>query len=153
MKIPIYMLGLALLTLFAHGRESTLPEPSEPPYEVGARPLESGHIIERKGAPDLNFRIVENRMRLYWLDEDGLVMEPEVPTVIIRFDRTRLPARVRDFHQLKRLSDDAALGSPYILVPPHYYFVTLVLSPTGSEDTESYRFRYTPAMDAVSSTD
>ena len=72
------MLGLALLTLFAHGRESTLPEPSEPPYEVGARPLESGHIIERKGAPDLNFRIVENRMRLYWLDEDGLVMEPEV---------------------------------------------------------------------------
>lgn len=126
-----------------------MPAPSEPPYEVGALPLESGYTIKREGAPDLNFRIVENQMRLYWLDAQGLIMEPEVLTVIVRSDKRRLPSRVRDYHQLERLHDDTALGSPYILVPPHYYYVTVVISPADSDDVESYRFRYTPALDAV----
>jgi len=47
--------GLALTLSAEEG--VLLPEPTEPPFEVGALPLESGYTIERKDAADLNFRI------------------------------------------------------------------------------------------------
>jgi hypothetical protein len=128
-----------------------LPEPSEPPFDVGDLPLESGYTVERQGAPDLNFRIVNNRMRLYWIDEDGLIMEPEVPAVSLRFDERSIRETVRSFHRLKRLADDTGLGSPYLLVVPHRYYVTLLIKSPDSEEVESYRFRYLPSMDAVAS--
>ena len=135
--------------LFAQ-QESPVPlEPSEPPFEVGDLPLESGYMIERKGQPDLNFRIVNNKMRLYWLDEEGLIMEPEVSAVSLRFDKRRLPATTRYFHRLKRLSEDTGLGSPYILPVPHRYFVTIIIAVPDSDEVKSYRFRYLPAMDEV----
>lgn len=139
------MLCLGFAPLLFAQQEEALPEPSEPPYEVGALPLKSGYTIERENAPDLNFRIVENKMRLYWLDKEGLIMEPEITSATIRFDDSgRL-----DYHRLKGLSDDAALGSPYILVKPHRYYVTLVIGPPELDEVESYRFRYRPTMDKV----
>ncbi|MGB0743870.1 MAG: hypothetical protein ACPGSB_05025 [Opitutales bacterium] len=150
MKIIIHFLCLVFVTaLIAEESEKTLPEPSEPPFEVGALPLESGYTIEREGAPDINFRIVENRMRVYWIDDEGLIMEPDVDAVTIRFDQRNLPSTTRDYHRLKRMSDDTALGSEYILIVPHRYFITLVVKPEGAEEAESYRFRYVPSMDEV----
>jgi hypothetical protein len=139
--------GLALTLSAEEG--VLLPEPTEPPFEVGALPLESGYTIERKDAADLNFRIIENKMRLYWIDEDGLIMEPAVDAVTIRFDRRGLRQTTRDYHRLKRLSDDTALGSPYFLIVPHRYYVTLVIKPEGAKEVESYRFRYLPSMSEV----
>jgi predicted amidohydrolase len=146
--ICMFFLGWAL-TLFAQEDLIVLPEPSEPPFKVGDLPLESGYTIERKEAPDLNFRIVNNRMRLYWIDDNGLIMEPEVSAVSLRFDERSIRDTVRSFHRLKRLPDDTALGSPYILVVPHRYYVTLLITPPGSEEVQSYRFRYLPDMDEV----
>lgn len=124
----------------------SLPEPSKPPYQVGALPLESGYTIEREGQPDINLRFVDNRMRLYWLDEDGLVVAPEVERATVRLTRV---LRGRDFHSLSRLADEAALGVGYPMPPPHRYRGTLVLSGGDSEAIESYTFRYTPDMHAV----
>lgn len=146
--ICIFCLG-AVASLFAQEAPTDLPEPTEPPFEVGALPLESGYMIERKGAPDLNFRIVENRMRLYWIDDDGLIMEPEVNEVSVRFDQNSIRETTRAFHRLQRLPDDTALGSPYFLPVPHRFFVTILLRSPGSDELLSYRFRYTPEMDAV----
>lgn len=156
MKVFICILWLGLVpSLFAQKtvitQEEALPEPSEPPFKVGELPLESGYLIKREDEPDLNFRIVDNKMRLYWIDDDGLIMEPDVSAVTIRFDENTLRNRTRDYHRLKRLSDDVALGSPYILIPPHLYYVTLVINPPGSDEVKSYRFRYQPTMDKVSS--
>lgn len=147
-RISIFFLGLVSF-LCAQEEPSVLPEPSEPPFKVGDLPLESGYIIERKGAPDLNFRIVENQMRLYWIDDDGLIMEPEVPAVSVRFDERDLRETTRSFHRLQRLSGDTALGSPYILPVPHRYFITVLLRSPNSDELLSYRFRYTPEMDEV----
>jgi hypothetical protein len=149
MKVFICMFCLGFTPLLFAELEDALPEPSEPPYEVGALPFESGYTIERADAPDLNFRIVDDRMRLYWLDDNGLIIEPKVSAVTIRFDRSAVSRATRDYHRLKRLSDDTALGSPYILVAPHLYYITLVISPPDSDEVESYRFRYMPAMDVV----
>lgn len=144
----VLLLGFAS-SLFAQGEPTVLPEPKEPPFKVGDLPIESGYTIERKDAPDLNFRIVENRMRLYWIDDEGLIMEPEVSEVSLRFDERGLSETTRAFHRLQRLSGDTALGSPYILPVPHRYFVTILLRSPESDELLSYRFRYTPEMDEV----
>lgn len=149
MKVIIHLLCLCLAPALYAKEEVALPEPSEPPFEVGALPLDSGYTIRREDAPDLNFRIVNNKMRLYWIDDAGLVMEPEVLAVTVRFDRNTIRDKTRDYHRLKRLPDDTALGSPYFLLSPHRYYATLVIKPKGSDEVESYRFRYTPSMDAV----
>jgi|GEM_PF-3334515 hypothetical protein len=151
MKAFILALSLCAAPLLCAQKEQALPEPSAPPFEVGALPLHSGYTVEREDAPDLNFRFVDNLMRLYWLDDEGLIMEPEVSGVTIRFDQNMIRSRTRDYHRLKPLSGDTALGSPYILVPPHLYYVTLVISPPDSDEVESYHFRYMSDMDAVAS--
>lgn len=144
----ILLLGLAS-SLFAQEETAVLPEPKEPPFKVEDLPVESGYTIERKDAPDLNFRIVENRIRLYWIDDEGLIMEPEVSEVSVRFDERGLRETTRAFHRLKRLSGDTALGSPYMLPVPHRYFITILLRSPESDELLSYRFRYTPEMDEV----
>lgn len=152
MKAIIYTLFLlSVAALWGQEEPVALPEPSEPPFKVGDLPLQSGYTIERGDAPDLNFRIVNKRMRLYWIDDDGLIMEPEVPEVSLRFDQRSIRETTRSYFRLKRLSDDTALGSPYILPVPHRYYVTLLIKPANSEELLSYRFRYLPAMDEVAS--
>lgn len=141
---------LFLLVPFLYAEEvEELPEPSEPPFQVGDLPLESGYIIQREDAPDINFRIVNNRMHLYWIDDDGLIMEPEVSAATVRFDPSFIRETTREYHRLKRLPDDTALGSPYILVVPHRYYITVIFTPEGAEEPESYRFRYNPVMTEV----
>jgi len=147
MKLKLLICSL-LLSTFAFAEEAEKPEPSEPPFEVGAMPMESGYTIKREGAPDLNFRIVESNMRLYWIDEEGLIMEPEVTTATIRFEQNTL-RETRFLHQLNRLPDDAGLGSPYLLRLPHLYIMTLVIEDPKTGEIESHRFRYTPDMDEV----
>lgn len=149
MCLPGLFVCLGLAQTLSAEDKAILPEPSEPPFQVGDLPLDSGYTIERDDAADLNFRIVANKMRLYWIDEDGLIVEPEVDAVTIRFDRRGLPRTTREYHRLKRLSDDTGLGSPYFLVVPHRYYVTLVIKPKGAEEVESHRFRYLPSMSEV----
>jgi len=88
-------------------------------------------------------------MRLYWLDEEGLVMEPEVPAVSLRFDERSIRDTVRSFHRLKPVPGDTALGTSYNLSVPHRYYITLLIKPSDSDELESHRFRYLPAMDEV----
>jgi hypothetical protein len=123
-----------------------LPEPSLPPYSVGALPLESGLMIERPERPDLNLRFVENKMRVYWIDEDGLVAEPDASLVTVRFYRV---TRGRDYHRLARLGDEAGFGTSYIVPKPHIYSGALTLNSDDREEPEVHAFRYTAEMDAV----
>lgn len=147
--LPGLFVCLGLAQTLSAEDEVILPEPSEPPYEVGDLPLDMGYTIEREEVADLNFRIVANKMRLYWIDEHGLIVEPEVDAVTIRFDGRGLRETTREYHRLKRLPDDTGLGSPYFLIVPHRYYVTLVIKPKGAEEVQSYRFRYLPSMNEV----
>ena len=145
MKQLILALFLSFpLALWADDAEA--PDPTEPPFEVGALPMASGYTIERADAPDLNFRIVDNKIRLYWIDDDGLIAEPELDAAVIRFSGS---VRGRSFHRLSAVEGDAGLGSPYNLLKPHLYNVLLVVESLAGADPLTYRFRYTPSMDAV----
>lgn len=126
--------------------ETEPPTPSLPPYSVGALPLESGLTINRSDRPDLNLRFVDNKMRVYWIDEDGFVTEPDANEVTIRFNRV---SRGRDYHRLSRLDAEAGFGTTYIVPPPHLYNGVLVLNSSDREEPEVHAFRYTADMDAV----
>lgn len=103
-------------------------------------------MIERPGQHDLNLRFVENKMRVYWIDEDGLIAEPDANVVTIRFHRV---LRGRDYHRLTRLDGEAGFGTSYIVPKPHIYNGALTLNSDDREEPEVHAFRYTADMDAV----
>jgi hypothetical protein len=143
MKHLFFAIFLTLpLFLSAQGAESA-PEPSEPPFEVGALPVAGGYIIERDGLHNLNFRIVDGKIRLYWIDDDGLIAEPDVDMAVVRFTGS---VRGRSYHQLKPVAGGVGLGSPLPLLKPYLYNVLVVVRAPGEEDPSTFRFRFTPAM-------
>jgi hypothetical protein len=126
--------------------EKVIPtEISEPPYEVGNLVTEQGYYIERdEDQTSINVRIVGNKLRLYWIDADGLIAEPEASVATVRLTGS---VRGRPYHRLNRLSDDAGLGAPGFLPPPHLFNVILVIENPESDDPVTHTFRYVPAFD------
>ncbi|CAA6692934.1 MULTISPECIES: hypothetical protein [unclassified Lentimonas] len=119
-------------------------EISEPPYEVGELPSTQGYYIERDDQTAINFRIVGNRMRVYWIDENGLIAEPESTGGSVRL---KGQPKIRDFFGLSPVSGDAGLGSAGIVKPPHLFTVYLSLEQADSKELVTHSFRYTIAMD------
>ncbi|MGZ0656392.1 hypothetical protein ACWPKS_12370 [Coraliomargarita sp. W4R72] len=143
---PLLALLLAL-PLSAQNEVVAIPtEVSEAPYELGNLVTEQGYYIERgEGEPRINLRIVDNRLRLYWIDENGLIAEPESQAATVRFTGS---VRGRPYHRLDILPSGVGLGSPGIVVPPHLYNVILVFPAVEGGEPVSHSFRYLPAMDA-----
>jgi hypothetical protein len=144
--ILIFALAWAPFLSAAESEEETPPVPSLPPYEVGALPLASGLIIERSGQPDLNLRFVGGKLHLYWIDEDGLVTEPEATEVAVRFT---IKLRGADYHRFVRLGNEAGFGTPHVVPKPHIYTGLLIIKTDPNEEPEVHNFRYTLEMDAV----
>ena len=78
------MVFACLLSLYAEESasedpviEEALPEVSEPPYLIGDRANIQGSYIPLEEGISLNFRILNNRMYLYWVDKDDLIVEPQ----------------------------------------------------------------------------
>ena len=69
----------------------------------------AGHTIDLAEGMQLNFRMVGTQLRLYWLDADGLVVEPQSSAATIRF---RKSIRGKKLFPLKPVSGDVALGHP-----------------------------------------
>jgi hypothetical protein len=119
---------------------------SEPPYQVGQLVTQQGHYISRgEDLPRINFRIVNNKMRVYWIDADGLIAEPDASGGSIRFTSN---VNTRTFHGLVRLSGEAGLGSLGIVPPPHTFNLVLTLKniDTSKDEFSIYPFRYIYTM-------
>lgn len=148
MKSPsISLLALLVaLPLFAQTEEVVIPtEVSQPPYEIGNLVTEQGYYIERgEEESRINFRIVENKLRLYWIDKNGLIADPEAQAATVRFSGS---VRGQAYHRLDILPEGSGLGSSRIVVPPHLYNVILVFPAVEGEEPVSHNFRYTPSMD------
>ncbi len=156
MKYLHLSLAVCLFTLFsslsgqvsagAAVEDLVIPtEVSEPPYEIGDLVMEQGYYIQR-GEDDarINFRIVENKLRLYWIDANGLIAEPEFQSATVRFVGS---VRGRAYHRLELLPEGSGLGAPGIMVPPHLYNVILVFPAGEGEEPITHSFRYTPLLD------
>lgn len=151
--LPLFAL-LAYLPFSMQAEESSLAtseepviptEVSEAPYEIGDLVTEQGYYIDgAEGEARVNFRIVDNKLRVYWIDENGLIAEPAYTAATVRFTGS---VRGRSYHRLNLLPSSAGLGAPGVIVPPHLYNVFLVFPGTEGGEPVSHNFRYTPAMD------
>lgn len=126
--------------------EKVIPtEVSQPPYKVGDLVTIQGYYIERPDLPSVNFRIVGNKLRVYWIDEDGLIAEPEASIGTVRFTTSTI-SRGRPFYELTVLPGGAGLGAGDNIQPPHIFNVILGLGDPEAADAEVYTFRFNAAM-------
>ena len=163
MKIRLLALGLALFavsvplgaeevapTAVIDGEEVVIPEVSEAPYAVGDHANFQGHYIPLEEGISLNFRLVNNKVRVYWVDADGLIVEPQSKQGSLRF---RGSVRGASYHGLVPMTDQAGLASASGLVlTPHIFNVILNLEPLEGEGLNNYTFRYLPTMDPIRET-
>lgn len=121
--------------------EKELPEYSHPPFSVGDRAIIQGHYIPVDDAISINFRILNNRMFVYWVDQDDLIVEPQASSGNVRF---LAGVRGRNFFAMEPLPGEAGLGSvggP--ILNPHNFTVILSLEKAGSGEWKTYpTFRY-----------
>ena len=121
--------------------EKELPEYSNPPFSVGDRAIIQGHYIPVDDDISINFRILNNRMFVYWVDKDDLIVEPQSSSGNVRF---LAGVRGRNFFAMEPLPGEAGLGSvggP--VLEPHNFTVILSLKKADSEEWKTYpTFRY-----------
>ena len=126
----------------AEVEEKELPEYSYPPYSVGDRAIIQGHYIPLVEDISLNFRILNNRMYVYWVDVDDLIVEPQALSGNIRF---LAGVRGKNYYAMEPLSGEAGLGSvggP--VLKPHNFTIILSLKEEGDEEFKTYpTFRHT----------
>ncbi|MFU8847843.1 MAG: hypothetical protein ACNA77_03900 [Opitutales bacterium] len=144
--------GVLILTTWTHAQDGParadaaiaveIPtEVSDPPYAVGDLVMEQGYYLDRgEEETRINLRFEGNRIRLYWIDENGLIAEPEAEEAVVRFIGS---VRGRRLHQLTPLAKGAGLGSPTIMPPPHIYNMVLHIPASGKRSEISHSFRYT----------
>lgn len=126
--------------------EKIIPtEISEPPYQVGQLVTKQGYYISRgEDLPSINFRVVNNKMRVYWIDSDGLIAEPDASGGSVRFTSD---VNSRTFHGLVKLSGEAGLGSLGLVPPPHTFNLVLTLrNIDGPDEFSIYPFRFIYSM-------
>lgn len=130
----------------AEGEAPEIPtEVSEPPYAVGDLVVEQGYYIDRgEGMSRINLRFEGNKFRLYWIDENGLIAEPEASEAFVRLVGS---VRGRSYHKLSPLTEGGGLGAPGIMVPPHTYSLILHIPETSDRAEMTQNFRYSPSMD------
>ncbi|MCC5806034.1 MAG: hypothetical protein JJU00_06860 [Opitutales bacterium] len=83
----------------------------------------------------MNLRIVDNRFRAYFVDEERLVVEPPYIRIVLFTEEMRRVDR-RDRLVLVPASGDPYATNPRIIPPPHDFWVRTVL--VKSEDDEEH---------------
>jgi hypothetical protein len=152
--IPVACFALGALSLPiaaeqlvpAEVEEKVIPtEISEPPYQVGQLPSQQGYYIERPGQSSINFRIVANKIRIYWIDADGLIAPPESSAGNVRLNGK---PKIRSYFNLQPISAAAGLGAKGIVRPPHIFNTVLYLNQAEGGGGELHTFRYLMSMGA-----
>lgn len=154
MKICYYLFASLLLLNLAsslQAQEATdvaAKEISEPPYVVGDLANEAGYYLDLEAGERMNFRMVGTKIRVYWIDAEGLVMEPKGSSGNVRFNKTQSG---RKFYQLAPIAGEAGLGSPEVIRFPHTFNLVLNVKDGETGQVATYPFRYIQTMSAVRS--
>ena len=131
--------------------EKVIPtEESAPPFEVGQLANVAGYYIDLEEGMRINFRMVATKMRVYWLDADGLIVEPLSKEGNVRFRKT---VNGKKLFQLASVSGDVALGHPEFIPYPHTFNLVLNLKSADSGELDTYPLRYVQPMSTVKTRD
>lgn len=147
MKAVFSILATFLLALGLAAQEATTPAPPDtrelPPEEwdgeIGAdgRIPELGHYVAYEDG-EVNFRVWNNKTRVYFLDKDGVVVEPpyDLVTANLRIRGDRDPF-------IRMANRGMYLEGREFLRPPFIFFTVLRLQDSeGDREDEVYSFMF-----------
>lgn len=103
-------------------------------FGVGEELDELGHDFQTPRGL-LNLRIVENRFRAYFVDEERLIVEPPYLRIVLFTEEMRRVDR-RERLVLTPTGDGSHATHPRVIPPPHDFWVRMVL--VESEDEEEH---------------
>jgi len=129
--------------LFAEEAAEEPAGPAEPPYKVGDLLQEGGYEVALDDGLAMNFRMVDDQIRLYFLDEDKKVIEPLYTSGSVRFADIKSK---RNFYPIQALPEDLGLGSEVRVPAPHRSFTILTFDTGNPDAPKQYSFRYLPSM-------
>lgn len=124
------MAGLLFMAPVVNAQETTEEEEGVLP-ELG--------VYISYGEGSINVRLVDNRMRLYFLDAEKKVIEPSYPVAVIRYENVTRK-KLDDTLTLRASSDETGpfLANPQFIKPPHSLWINiLLLNPDNTEDKVS----------------
>ncbi len=102
--------------------------------KVGDSLDELGHTFERPGESSLNLRIVDNNFRLYFLDEEGKIMEPDRDLGALRYDPRREDP---EFLRLSPAEEKPYLTHVRYIRRPYVIRIHLVLQNEGDPEVDT----------------
>lgn len=143
LPLALALAGFLLAPLFAQDVTDEPAGPAEPPYKVGDLLQEGGYEIALDDGTAMNFRMVDDQIRLYFLDEDKKVIEPPYTSGSVRFADVKTG---RNFYRIERLPEDLGLGSLVKKPRPHRSLVILTLDTGNPDEPKQFSFRYLPSM-------
>ncbi|MGB0415935.1 MAG: hypothetical protein ACPGKS_03730 [Coraliomargarita sp.] len=148
--ISAVLLAFWILVLGLHAQptaeitDKEIPEEeSEPPFKVGDLAIRAGYYLDLGEGMKLNFRMVGTKMRLYWIDGDGLVVEPPSKAGNVRF---RKSVNGKKLYDLKPVDGGSGLGHPQYIPYPHTFNLVLNVKDPESGELKTYPFRYNQPM-------
>lgn len=149
MKLPSkcflgFCMLIASLVFAQQAEKKVIPEEeSSPPFEVGQLADKAGYDIKLAEGGFINFRFVKGKMRVYFFDEDRLVIEPTSTSGNVRFNKT---VGGKKFYALSPIDGDVALGNYEFIPYPHTYSLVLNLKDTETGKLQTNAFRYVQRM-------
>lgn len=80
---------------------------------------------EKWGAAKINLRIVNNNFQLYFMDADGLLVQPPIDSVIVHYGNYIKDSNAKNTILLEK--QGMMLTAPRVIAAPHRYLVRIFL--------------------------
>ncbi len=85
------------------------------------------------GQGQINVRVIDNQMQVYFLDKEGLVIDPVVDKLYVRWENIR--NRTEDgYLPMSPSSEGPYLDNARKLYPPYHFRITLIIPQEMEED-------------------
>jgi hypothetical protein len=152
-RLLVFLLisGLASTPLISHAANSQEREDEAPArgLVIGMLPPEDGFTEWTEGEAGIHFRIEQNRVFVYLLDEDGLIHAPNLHAAsILLVGQMNEGSTAREFLPLVPDDSRPAYTAGRLVRPPHIFTATLYLFEENTpEASRIFSFRFNAVAD------
>jgi hypothetical protein len=145
--LSILMVWALILTPFIQASEVAVAVPRG--LTINSMPPEDGYTEWKEGEPGIHFRIEENRLLVFLLDETGVIHAPNLHAAsILLVGQMNQGATPREFLPLYADPSWSAYTAARLVRPPHIFTATLYLFDKDQpEATRIFNFRFNAVAD------
>jgi hypothetical protein len=153
LKSLVYLLLIALVCALPVLQAADLPDVNDSlpvrGLTIGLLPPEDGYTDWKEGEAGVHFRIEQNRVFVYLLNEDGLIQQPNLHAAsILLVGQMNEGSTPREFLPLAPDDSRPAYTAGRLVRPPHIFTATLYLFEKNTpEASRVFPFRFNAVAD------